>query len=148
MRKLIKFGSHIIFTHAPSAALTCDIKEISSLAKEVQSVEHTSLSMPPSLTNRLSSFDRNNTFVSGTDVVDISSVSLSQFLLNQSLEGEREKGREGRRERGRMKHKGAIVVRSGLLALRRSEVSFLQQFEGGLLPPAVLRRRRGEREEN
>ena len=67
------------------------MKDVSSLANEVQSVEPISLSMPPSLINRLNSFDRNSMFDSGIEVEGIILVSLSQFLLNQSLDGERER---------------------------------------------------------
>ena len=70
------------------------MKDVSSLASEVQSVEPISLSMPSSLINRLNSFDRNSMFDSGIEVEGIILVSLSQFLLNQSLDGERERERE------------------------------------------------------
>ncbi len=79
------------------------MKDVSSFAKEVHKVEQISLSMLPSLTNRLNSFDRNSMFDSGTEVEGRILVSFSQFLLNQSLE-ERRRGREregGRGKRGR-----------------------------------------------
>lgn len=105
-------------------------------------------------------------FESGTVVEGIILVSLSQFLPNQSLKMERE------RERGRgedisvssviswpksestvqikqhFKVHHTYLVCSVLLALSSSDVSFLQQSEGALLPPPAVRRRRGEREES
>lgn len=70
------------------------MKDFNSLAKDVHSVEHISLSMLPSLINRLNSFNMNSTFPSGIEVDGIIFVSLSQFLLNQSLKERRGEERD------------------------------------------------------
>ena len=62
--------------------------DISELARELQSSQQVSLSMPPALNNLPNSSDRNNMLDSGMDINgSITFVNFFQFLLNHSLRG-------------------------------------------------------------
>ena len=70
------------------SSLTCDMYDISELARELQSSQQVSLSMPPALNNLPNSSDRNNMLDSGMDINgSMTFVNFFQFLLNHSLRG-------------------------------------------------------------